>query len=560
VSQATSSTSLSSSLNPSAVGASVTFTASVTGFNPGGTVNFTDGAASIAGCGSVALTGSTNTRTASCTTSALIAGTHSVKGTYSGDASNQGSSSASLSQTVNGAGSSTGIATSLTPSVVGNSVTFTATVSGASPTGTVNFKDGSTSIASCSAAVVSGSGNVRTASCATSGLAAGSHSVSAVYSGDASNGTSSSPSLAQAVNKASASTSLSSSANPSALGASVTFTASITGFNPGGTVNFTDGAATITGCGAVALSGSGNTRTAQCTTSGLTAGTHSIKAAYAGDANNASSTSSTLSQGVNASAPPASLVNGGFEIPALAAGTYQYNPAGSGIGWTFSPNSGVQRNGSAWGASSAPEGVQTAYVQSTGTISQTLTLAAGTYTLAFKAAQRACCVAPNVQPVKVTVDGAQIGSLVSPASTSFAPFSIVFNVASSGSHTLGFTGTDASDKTTFLDAVVLSPGNVVPAGTALKSSANPSKRNVSVTFTATVTGSSPTGNVAFTSNGATIAGCAAVALSGSGNSATALCTTTFAKPGTFSIVAHYGGDAKNSLANSAPLGQVVKRR
>jgi hypothetical protein len=384
--------------------------------------------------------------------------------------------------------------------------------------------------------------------------------VSAVYSGDASNGSSTSPTLAQAVNKATASTSLSSSANPSALGASVTFTASVTGFNPGGTVNFTDGAVTISGCGAVAVSGSGNTRTAKCTTGSLAAGTHSIKAAYGGDANNASSTSSTLSQVVNASAPPVSLVNGGFETPALAAGAYQYNPAGSGMGWTFSANSGVQRNGSAWGAASAPEGVQTAYVQNTGTISQALTLAAGTYTLAFKAAQRACCVAPNVQPVKVTLDGAQIGSLVSPSSTSFATFSIVFNVASSGSHTIGFAGTDPSDKTTFLDAVTLSPGNVVPAGAALKSSVNPTKRNVSVTFTATVTGSSPTGNVAFTSNGSTIAGCSAVALSGSGNSRTALCTTSFSKSGTFSIVAHYGGDANNSQAISAALSQAVKRR
>jgi hypothetical protein len=64
-------------------------------------------------------------------------------------------------------------------------------------------------------------------------------------------------------------------------------------------------------------------------------------------------------------------------------------------------------------------------------------------------------VAPNVQPVKVMVDGTQIGSLVAPASTSFAAFSIGFSVATSGAHTIMFAGADPTDKTTFIDAVTL---------------------------------------------------------------------------------------------------------
>ena len=62
------------------VGTSVTFTATVTGVAPTGSVNFTDGGTSIAGCSAVALTGSGNTRTAACSTSALTAGTHSIVG------------------------------------------------------------------------------------------------------------------------------------------------------------------------------------------------------------------------------------------------------------------------------------------------------------------------------------------------------------------------------------------------------------------------------------------------------------------------------------------------
>ena len=152
--------------------------------------------------------------------------------------------------------------------------------------------------------------------------------------------------------------------------------------------------------------------------------------------------------------PPASLVNPSFEIPALGSG-YQYNPNVPGIGWTFSANSGIQGNGSAWGAAAAPDGTQTAFVQGTSTVTQTLSLNAGSYTLSFQAAQRSCCVVPYVQPIKVTVDGTQIGSLVSPASTSFSSFSIPFSVATSGAHTIAFTGTDPNDKTTFIDKVTL---------------------------------------------------------------------------------------------------------
>ena len=100
-------------------------------------------------------------------------------------------------------------------------------------------------------------------------------------------------------------TTLASNANPSNSGASVTFTATVTGTAPTGTVAFTDGATSLAGCSAIALTGSGNARTAACSTSALTAGTHSISAAYGGDAGNVASTSSALSQVVNASPPAA---------------------------------------------------------------------------------------------------------------------------------------------------------------------------------------------------------------------------------------------------------------
>jgi hypothetical protein len=193
-------TTLTSSSNPSQAGVSVSFTATVTGSNPSGTVSFVDGSTSISGCGAVALAGSGNSRTAACATTSLSAGSHSIIATYSGDTSNSTSTSAALLQTVTKVSSTTGIATSLTPSSVGTPVTFTATVSGAAPTGSASFSDGAVSIAGCAAATVSGSGNVRAAACVTSSLSVGTHSIVATYGGDASNNGSNSAPLTQVVN------------------------------------------------------------------------------------------------------------------------------------------------------------------------------------------------------------------------------------------------------------------------------------------------------------------------------------------------------------------------
>ena len=156
---------------------------------------------------------------------------------------------------------------------------------------------------------------------------------------------------------------------------------------------------------------------------------------------------------LTAGPPPSSLVNASFEIPALGA-SYQYNPSAAGIGWTFTGSSGIQGNGSAWDAAPAPNGTQTAFIQG-GSISQPLTLTAGSYTLSFKVAQRLCCVAPYQQPIQVSVDGTPVGSPVTPTSTSFSSFSISFSIATTGTHTIALTGTATGDKTTFLDAVAL---------------------------------------------------------------------------------------------------------
>jgi hypothetical protein len=96
VNKATTTTTLVSSLNPSQSGQSVTFTASVApqfSGTPGGYVTFYDGTTVLK---TVYMSGGT----AKFTTSTLATGTHTITGTYNGNASFVGSS-ASLTQTVN---------------------------------------------------------------------------------------------------------------------------------------------------------------------------------------------------------------------------------------------------------------------------------------------------------------------------------------------------------------------------------------------------------------------------------------------------------------------------
>ena len=133
----------------------------------------------------------------------------------------------------------TTLASTSNPSYYGQSVTFTATVSGAT-TGTMSFYDGATLLGT---QTVSGG----TAALSISTLTAGSHTIQANYSGGALYGTSSGT-LTQTVDQASSPVALTSSENPSTYGASVQFTATVPADATGnvtfydGDVAFTDGA------------------------------------------------------------------------------------------------------------------------------------------------------------------------------------------------------------------------------------------------------------------------------------------------------------------------------
>jgi Bacterial Ig-like domain (group 3)/FG-GAP-like repeat len=274
-------TELTSNLNPAPPQKMVAYTATVIpqSGQANGTVTFQDGGSTIA---TVTLAGNK----AAYSTSYKGIGVHLITAAYSGDLHNDSSTSSTLTEDIQGA-SKTVLASSGSPSFIGQTVTFTATVTskfGNIPDGElVTFYDRATKI---------GTGPTANgmATLATSSLSANTHSIKAKYPGDAifklSSGT-----VRQIVNKYPTTATLSSSPNPSAHGRTVTFTATVTsgGPTPTGEVKFLDGTKSL---GSKTLSGG----VAKLTNSTLAVGTHPITAQYVGDAASDKSTSPVVNQ------------------------------------------------------------------------------------------------------------------------------------------------------------------------------------------------------------------------------------------------------------------------
>ena len=285
---ATTTTKVTTSGSPTFINQPVMFTAKITstyGPTPDGeTVTFYDGA-------TVMGTGMTSNGATTFSTSTLAARTHTIKATYPGDATFK-SSSGTVTQVVNLYPSSITLPTSSrNPSIYGQSVTLSATVTStapSSPTGTIVFKNGTTSV---------GSATANTSGVATltkSNLATGTLSITATYNGDSETAKSTSAALLQTVRQATSATTVKSSLNPSLSGQTVTFTATVTSptTTPTGTVTFNDGSNTL---GTGTLSGG----KASYSTTTVSTGSHSISAIYNGTANITGSTSAMLVQNVN---------------------------------------------------------------------------------------------------------------------------------------------------------------------------------------------------------------------------------------------------------------------
>jgi autotransporter-associated beta strand protein len=250
---------------------------------PNGTVSFYDGftyldEATLDGTGNATLI-----------TSALLPGTRNITAVYNGNGSGTRARSQSAIGTHTVSGTVTTTALVIT-AATGTAVNLTADVDATAgiPTGSVIFSEGATVLGT---GTMDGNG---VAVFTTTNLIAGTHTFTATYPTTAGFYGSVDSATHTVPGSTATATAVSSSAASVTVGVPVTFTATITGgTTPTGTVSFLDGGAVI-GAGAVA------SNTAIFTTSGLAAGSHSIRATYNGDADDIPSTSLAITQAVTA--------------------------------------------------------------------------------------------------------------------------------------------------------------------------------------------------------------------------------------------------------------------
>jgi parallel beta-helix repeat protein len=233
---------------------------------PTGNVTF------MAGGTSLATVPVSSSGAASATVSTLIGGTYTITAVYGGSTEYAGSTSNAITETVLGTDTSTSLSASPNPATPGQSITFTAIVSGtqsAGPlTGTVTFKDGATTLGT-----VGTTNGVATLSI--SSLLTGTHIITAAYGGSPEYSRSASAAISVVVTAIPTSIDLSASPNPAVAGQSVSLVATaasaIPGQVPTGGVTFSDQFGIL---GTVPLASG----VATFSTTALSAGTHTITA------------------------------------------------------------------------------------------------------------------------------------------------------------------------------------------------------------------------------------------------------------------------------------------
>jgi hypothetical protein len=245
-------------------------------------------------------------------TSLLPVGMDSIVAAYSDDP-DFANSNASATEIVNGFVTSTVLTVSPNPAVIGQPVTLTAAVAGVGSStiaaGTVAFYDGTTLLGPGTLDATGHAGYTAT------GLAIGTHTLSAVYAANAGFYGSTSATVALVVNARPSATTLAATPNPAGAGQTVALTAAVAGAGatPRGTVTFYDGAKAL---GPATLDATGH---AGFTTSALTLGVHSLSATYAGSALYAPSTSAAVSEVIQTPGFTIALAS-----PGLTVETYQH--------------------------------------------------------------------------------------------------------------------------------------------------------------------------------------------------------------------------------------------
>jgi hypothetical protein len=473
----------------------------------------------------------------------------------------------------------TSVSATPNPATVGQSVTLTATVAktgSSTPTGSINFLNGSVSLGQASL------DNEGTATLVISWLTVGSYNVMAAYSGDSNYASSESSSVPLQVLSPTTAT-LGASPNPVSAGQTLTLTATLTGDGslwPTGSVSFMNGS-TLLGTGTLNASG-----VATLTTSSLAPGIYSLTVQYAGDTNFLS-TSAAVSVTVNAQTTTTTT--------SLIA-----TPNPIATGQTLTLTAAVQGSGSTPGGTvsfmNGPALLGSATLNSSGVATLTLTtVAVGTYNLMAQYAGNANFLASTSAAVSVTVNAqATTTSLMaSPNPVAIGQtLTLTATVQGTGSNKLGgmvifmngsvplgsaplnssgvatlttsflaagpysLTAQYAGNSNFLSSTSAVAPVTVNAQATATSLTASPNSvvagQTLTLTANAKGTGSTAPGGTVNFMNGSTLLGSATLNSSG-----VATLTLTTLAGGTYSLTAQYAGNSNFLSSTSAAVSVTV---
>ena len=585
---------VTSSPNPSGLGQGVNFTVTVTTGSGTltGTVSISDtfNGATTTLASALPVTPSGNTSAvATFSTSALAVGLHSITATYTpgtGDVHTGSTSKPETQSVVEGTGvtlTSSGSPSTVGGNViylstVGQSVTFTATVSnsggGISPTGTIYFYDGFNLLGSqaINASYI--------ATYTTSMLTNGMHSITAQFvpSADTQLQSSTSPVLSQDV-QAAAKITLISSQNPSTYGTAVTFTATVAStaaFPATGTVAFLSSGVSI-GTGTLG----GSPATATLLISSLPVGTNPITVTYIGDAYNSSASSAALNQVVD-EGQTVTTVTLATPNPGIAgttetiSATVTLTSGSAPLAGTVTFTSGTQTLGSAALTAGAASITPTLAIGSYQVVAsyQPSNPNAGAststpfpYTVVQATTQTTLVVAPNpdlvLTPITFTalvagnggtptgsvnflVNGTVVGTTaLSGGKATYTDTTLLVGSYSITAQYLGDTNDAASVSTATTETVTTIPTTTVITS-GITTGANPQVILVAAVLD-NGSGPVPTGTVTFY-NGTTVLGSAAVDSTGA-----ATITPSLALGANYSVDAVYSGDSEHGSSTSSAI-------
>ena len=567
-------TSLTSSQNPSSAHTSVTLSVTVLGTSiiPVGTVTFLDGSTKL-GTAILDATGS-----ASLNVTTFSVGTHRLTASYAGNANSLASTSVLLNQVVVASSTTSMLVTNNADVVFGTTVGFTATVTagnGGTPTGTVTFKDGATTLANVTLVNATAIFN-------TSSLSVGPHSISVAYGGDSNNAASTSSAVAQTIEPISTITTLATGGSPAAAGASISLTATITPASSvpaspvTGLVTFMEGATTL-GTGAVTAN------KATLNLSSLSVGQHNIVAIYGGSTDYSGSTSVAIAQSVQQAQTSGALIasvnpavagksdtltvtitsNGG-----IPTGTVKFMDGTTLLGTAVLNGLGVAiYTVPAFTTGSHP--ITAVYAGDSNNLGTTPALNL-TVNQATTAVALATSGSPSIAGVSITLSASVTGNGASPSgivtffdgTTSLGSASlnsaglgtISLSSLAVGPHSLTASyGGDGNDSQSISPAIVQVVAKTTTT-TSLTSSATTVPQGAPVQFTATVNSNAgtPAGNIQFM-DGSTVIGSVALSVEGA-----AVFSISNLIVGQHIITASYPGDANDGASNSTSLTLIIQ--